>query len=419
MITTAGADQIIRAHRPDFGVESCHFTAANGRVLAEDITADRDFPPFDRVTMDGVAIRFADFEAGCRAFEIAAVQGAGERPIGFFPKNSCVEIMTGAVCPPGADTILQYEFLKIGDGRVAEILPQAIKKGQNIHQKGRDRRAGDVLISAGKMIGPIEINLAAAVGKTAFLIKKGPRIVVISSGDELVDAHETPLDFQIRRSNAYAIEAVLRSRGIASEVRHIPDDLEKVRAEIADCLVKFDVLIVSGGVSAGKFDHVPTALESCGVKKLFHKVRQRPGKPFWFGVFENPKPEIVGAANSKPETRNPKPIFALPGNPVSTFMCLVRYFLPWLDGAVGLPEAAPVFAVLTENVHFEPPLDYFLQVKLRSDESGRLFASPVAGNGSGDFANLLDSDGFLEMPGAARSDFGAGEVFRVWRFRGF
>ena len=394
MISTAEAEQIILAHRPDFGVEKCPFRAANGRILAENIVADRDFPPFDRVTMDGIALRFADLEAGCRVFSIAATQGAGERPVGFFPKNACIEIMTGAVCPPDADTIVQYEFLKIGEGRTAEILQENIKKGQNIHQKGHDRRAGDCLVAAGACLGPNEIGVAAAVGKTDFWVKKWPKIAVISSGDELVDAHQMPLDFQIRRSNSYTIEAVLQARGIAAELRHVPDDLEAVRRELADCLQNFDAIIVSGGVSAGKFDHLPLALESCGVKKWFHKVRQRPGKPFWFGTFEEKTT-----------------VFALPGNPVSTFMCLLRYFLPWLDAGKNGPE----FAVLAEDFHFEPPLDYFLQVKLHFDASGKLFAAPIAGNGSGDFANLLEADAFLELPSAARSDFRAGEVFRVWR----
>ncbi len=400
MNSTAEAARIIAGHRPDFGAETARFTEAGGRVLAEDILADRAFPPFDRATMDGVAIRWADFEAGGRVFPIEAVQAAGQPSVPSFSKNSCVEIMTGAPCPPGADTVVQYEFLKIEEGRAEILFPEKLRRGLNIHPRASDRRAGDRLVVAGRRLGAAEVSLAAAVGKTEVLVKKWPRVVVVSSGDELVAPDETPLDFQIRRSNSHAVEAVLKSRGIPCELRHIADDEAAVRRELADCLQNFDAVIISGGVSAGRFDHVPAALEGLGVERLFYKVRQRPGKPFWFGLFEKKSA-----------------VFAFPGNPVSTFMCLHRYFLPWLDGAVGLPEAAPVFAVLTEDFLFEPPLDYFLQVKLAFSEDGRLLATPVAGNGSGDFANLLEADAFLELPAVERSEFAAGEVFRAWPYR--
>ena len=148
----------------------------------------------------------------------------------------------------------------------------------------------------------------------------------------------------------------------------------------------------------GKFDYIPAALEATGVLMHFHKDRQRPGKPFWFGTFG--KRGVV---------------FALPGNPVSTFLCLHRYVLPWLDASLGFPPAAPQYAVLGKNVRFEPPMLYFIQVKLRQDPDARLWAEPLEGHGSGDFANLLDTDAFLELP-PERTEFGAGEVFRVVRF---
>ena len=149
----------------------------------------------------------------------------------------------------------------------------------------------------------------------------------------------------------------------------------------------------------GKFDYIPAALEATGVQMHFHKVRQRPGKPFWFGTYGE-----KGV------------VFALPGNPVSTFMCLHRYVLPWLEVSLGFPPAPPSFAILEKNVRFEPPLTYFIQVKLKQDEDARLWAEPLEGHGSGDFANLLDTDAFLELP-LERMEFAAGEVFRVIPFK--
>jgi len=241
--------------------------------------------------------------------------------------------------------------------------------------------------------------MAAAMGKTELLVKKLPRIVLLSSGDELVEVQHTPLPYQIRRSNNYSTQAVLRLYGIEATMLHLPDDPEVIRREIAYCLASFDVLLVSGGVSMGKFDYIPQALEASGVQMLFHKVRQRPGKPFWFGTFGE-----QGV------------VFALPGNPVSTFLCLHRYVLPWLERSLGFPPTAPSFAVLAQPMQFDAPLVYFMQVKLRQDEQARTWAEPLEGGGSGDFANLLEADAFLELP-LEQSVFSAGEVFRVLPFK--
>ena len=160
---------------------------------------------------------------------------------------------------------------------------------------------------------------------------------------------------------------------------------------------QYDVIILSGGVSEGKFDYIPKALDECGVKKLFHKVQQRPGKPFWFG--KNDKGVLV---------------FALPGNPVSAFMCLHRYLLSWLEKSLGVRKQN-LYAVLNEDFTFTPKLQYFLQVKLHVDQKGCLIATPVEGNGSGDFANLAATNAFMELP-LERNNFTKGEVFKIWTF---
>ncbi len=399
MITVSEAEQIILSHQKNFGVETVPFLQAQGRVLAENIQADRDFPPYNRVTMDGIAICYADYAAGNRHFHIAATQAAGDEPATHLAANACFEIMTGAALSPAADTVIPYENLQIANG-IAQVNTEPVLPGKNIHAKGKDRRQGEIVMEAGRIIGPAQIALAASVGKSELWVKKLPKVVVLSSGDELVDVTDTPLPYQIRRSNNYSTYTVLRHYGIEAALLHLPDNLEAIRREIAHCLLEFDVVLLSGGVSMGKFDYIPQALEETGVRKHFHKVRQRPGKPFWFGSFGE-----KGV------------VFALPGNPVSTFMCLHRFVLPWLEASLGFPAAPPSLAILEKNVRFEPALTYFIQVKLKQDQEARLWAEPLEGQGSGDFANLLDTDAFLELP-LERTEFLAGEVFRVFRFKG-
>ncbi len=399
MITVAEAEQIILAHRQDYGLESVPFLAAQGRVLAENVVADRDLPPYDRVTMDGIAIRYSDYARGCRTFPIALVQAAGDPPPASLAAGTCIEIMTGAACSSATNTVIPYENLQITGG-VARILQESVLPGRNIHLQGSDRRQGEVVVAAGQIIGPTQINMAATVGKSDLLVKKLPRVVILSSGDELVDVGDKPLPYQIRRSNNYATYALLRPYGIEAAMLHLPDDPDIICREVARCQTEADVILLSGGVSMGKFDYIPQALEATGVQKHFHKVRQRPGKPFWFGTF--------GERGV---------VFALPGNPVSTFMCLHRYVLPWLEASLEFPFTGPEFAILAKPLRFEPPLLYFIQVKLQQDQDARLWAEPLEGHGSGDFANLLHTDAFLELP-LERTEFRAGAVFRVVRFKG-
>jgi molybdopterin molybdotransferase len=397
MRSVAEAELIVLSHARHYGVEMLPFQSAQGRILAENVAADRDLPPYDRVTMDGIAIRYADYEAGCRHFTISAIQAAGDAPVSELAANACIEIMTGAALSTAADTVIPYEHLNISEG-IAHLVQAPLEPGRNIHRQGKDRRRGEVVMSAGRIIGAPEISMAASVGKSDLQVRKLPRTVILSSGDELVDVSDTPLPYQIRRSNNYAMQAVLRTYGIDAAMLHLPDQPELIRQEIARCLQAFDLVILSGGISMGKFDYIPQALLDSGVQMHFDKVRQRPGKPFQFGTF--------GERGV---------VFALPGNPVSTFLCLHRYVLPWLERSLGFPERRPELAILENAVHFEPNLTYFMQVKLRTDDRAQLWATPVEGQGSGDFSNLLDADAFLELP-AERTDFGAGEIFRVWRF---
>lgn len=367
-------------------------------MLAEDLRTDRDLPPFNRVAMDGIAIRYEAFAAGIRTFRIKGTQAAGDNPIEIDTPNECVEIMTGAALPTSVDTVIRYEDLELHNGQ-ATLKKDTLKKGQSVHLQGKDRKQGEVVATPNQVVTATLIGMAAAVGARRLTVKKLPRTVVVSTGDELVDVGAIPAPFQIRRSNSYMVKAALQNYGLIPDLLHIPDEQSQLHAQLQDCLRRYDVLILSGGISMGKFDYVPQVLDELAVEKLFHKVQQRPGKPFWFG-------KHAGGAV----------VFALPGNPGSTFMCLHRYFIPWLKASVGIASAG-MRAKLSANFTFQPPLHYFLQVKLRINEQGHLLATPLEGNGSGDFSNLVEADAFLELP-AEQSTFEKGEVFRVWPFKG-
>ena len=396
MIPVEEAEKIIQSKVKNFGVENIPFEDALGRVLAEDITTDRDLPPFNRATMDGIAINFNAFENGIKSFKILATQAAGDIPVDINNSHECIEIMTGAALPQSTDTVIRYEDIII-ENRIATLTTSSLTKGQSIHYKGKDKKKNEVVASANQLITPALIGMAASVGKKELPVNKLPRVIIISSGDELVEVNETPSPYQVRRSNNYLVKAVLQKYGIQADMLHIPDDLEKSKKLMAICLEEYDAIIVSGGISMGKFDYIHHALEALSVNKLFHKVQQKPGKPFWFGSYKN---EVL--------------VFAFPGNPVSTFMCLHRYFLPWLEASIGL-VSIKIEAILNEDFSFTPDLQYFLQVQLKN-ENGKIFAIPFEGNGSGDFANLLNTQAFMELP-AEQNNFTKGEVFRIWIYK--
>ncbi|HLY68973.1 MAG TPA: molybdopterin molybdotransferase MoeA, partial [Puia sp.] len=388
MIRVEEAEKIILQEGRDFGAEQVSFDDCLGRVLAEELIADRDLPPFNRVTMDGIAIIYRAFKNGTRLFKIKATQPAGENPIEITSDEECIEIMTGAALPATTDTIIPYEEIKIDEG-LAAIKTETLTKSQFIHPKGKDKKQHETLAEAGQFISPAIIAVAATVGKTSLLVKKRPAVVIISTGDELTDIDETPAWFQIRRSNNHVLQAVLKQYGMEADMLHLADNPDILEEQLGRSIAQYDIIIMSGGVSMGKYDFVPAALEKLQVKKLFHKVQQRPGKPFWFGKH---------AGGSL--------VFAFPGNPVSAFMCVHRYFLPWLKKSWQL-KAASSYAILDADFTFKPALQYFLQVKLTNNEKGEWLGTPVEGNGSGDFINLLGTDAFMELP-LERTDFKKG-----------
>ena len=382
-----------------------------GLILVENIIADRDFPPFDRVAMDGVAVQnqappaprggagtlLSDSVApllGAGGAIVESTQYAGEPQKSLQNSQNCIEVMTGAVLPLGCDTVIRYEDVEIqeidGVKYAKIIIPfSEIKVGQNIHPQGSDRKAGDVLLTKGLKISPPEIAVMASVGKDKVLVENPPRVAVISTGDELVEITVNPQPYQIRMSNSYMLAGAMAQIGIKANLFHLTDDKALIFSKLQEILLNHDVVLLSGGVSAGKKDFIPDILTNLGIKKLFHKVAQKPGKPFWFGKSEEGKT-----------------VFALPGNPVSTFLCFCKYFLNQKEEQVILDKA----------VFFKPNVAYFVPVKTYF-QNGKMMATPFEGSGSADFANLTDCDGFVELP-ADNQEFKAGDVFGFVRFRG-
>ena len=397
MITVKEAEGLILEHLWESPVEKVNLFSATHRVLRQELVADRDFPPFDRVMMDGIAIVYDTFQKGRREFRVDGIQAAGDPPLRLDDAEACLEVMTGAMLPQGTDTVLPYEHVKIEDG-IATIMEAPPHQGKNIHPQGTDRTSGEVLVAPGAKLGGAELAVAATVGQELVEVSQLPKIAVISSGDELVDVGTTPEAYQIRRSNSFAIAGGLAEFGIEPEAHHLPDDKEGIYTQLKAILETCDTVIISGGVSKGKFDYIPETLDRLGVKKLFHRVKQRPGKPFWFGI-----------------TETGKTVFAFPGNPVSTFLCYYRYFRPWLMRSLKMNVASPQKVQLAEGMTFKPDLTYFLQVSME-EANGKITARPRKGKGSGDFTNLLEVDGFVELP-QGKDEFEAGETFDFFPFR--
>lgn len=401
MLTPAEAEELILANLAPLPREDCPLLQAHGRVLRADIRADRDLPPFDRVTMDGFALRASALAAGMRTFRVGAVQAAGMRAFKLGPEDdACIEIMTGAVLPADADCVVPYEdTVREGNRMTVSAAALNFRAGHAVHLRGSDHRAGEVIVGGGTRLTGREIAVAAACGCTTLTVSQLPKIAVVATGDELVEVESAVAAHQIRRSNDHAIRAALELAGFPNVARfHARDVRHEIEHLLWHIVAEYDALILVGGISKGKFDFVPDELERQGVRKVFQGVAQRPGKPLWFG-----------------RSARGTPVFALPGNPVSAYTCLHRYVLPALAHASGLPAVPPRSVALAAPVSFKPKLACFLPVKLSSGPGAELLATPEPGNTSGDFGGLVGTDGFVELP-AEKSEFPAGTVvpFRAW-----
>lgn len=399
MLSVAEAEKIVLESVPRLPPEDCPLAAAHGRILREPARADRDLPPFDRATLDGIAIAHASVERGVRSFTSEGMQAAGMIRKSLARADGCIEIMTGAVLPGGCDTVVPIEDL-VANGRNFDLREGvAVPAGQGVHQTASDASEGSVLIGSGVRLGSPAIAVAASVGMATLRTSQLPRVAVVATGDELVEVESRVADHMIRRSNDHAIRAALLRFGCPQVDRfHIRDVEGEAEEKLRPLMVRYDWIVVTGGVSKGRRDFMPSALANLGVRKLLHGVAQRPGKPLWFGV-----------------SQRGTPVFALPGNPVSSLTCLHRYVLPALGRAAGLAPEPLRTVALASDLAFKPPLAWFPPVRIESAADGRLLAHPDPSNTSGDFAGLVGTDGFVELP-ADQSEFPAGTVapFRAW-----
>jgi molybdopterin molybdotransferase len=399
MLTPAEAQALIGQHVPDLPVESLPLQQCAGAVLREDIYAERDQPPFDRVAMDGIALDSRSLGTSLRVLRIQGMQPAGDPPQTLESAGACIEVMTGAVLPVGCDAVIPVEQLSVRGTEAHLAADLAVLPWQNIHRRATDTRQGALLLSAGVRLDAPEIAIAASAGMARIRVAAQPAIAVISTGNELIEPGEPVLPHQVRRSNVYAIVAALKRQGFGRVADdHARDDLKELTARLEFHLDTHDVLILSGGVSMGRLDLVPRALTDLKVRTIFHKVAQRPGLPLWFGVAS------TGTA-----------VFALPGNPVSTLVCVARYVMPALFAMMGATACEPQKIALGAPVTVKPALAFFMPVRVESDESGRAWAMPRPTNGSGDFTALAGSDGFVELPPGPMT-YAKGFVTRLHRW---
>ncbi|WP_017460759.1 molybdopterin molybdotransferase MoeA [Dyella ginsengisoli] len=398
LIPVNEAEQRIRASLPPFGTEQVSIDQAAGRVLRQAVCAERDQPPFDRVMMDGVAIALGD--GSRRVFTVRGRQLAGMRGQSLDDPSGCIEVTTGAVLPAGCDCVVPIEQCRRDGERVELVAAWQPQPRQFIHPQGSDCREGDELLAPGMRLRAPELAVLAANGMDRVEVARVPAVAIVATGDELAEVDQRPLaEGQIRRSNDRALAAALRGRGFDDVLlTRVPDDLAATTQVLSGLLASHQVLVLSGGVSVGQRDFVPEALRSLGVEQVLHRIAQRPGKPMWFGI--GPQQQMV---------------FALPGNPVSALVCALRYLLPALEQAIGLPVGDAGKAVLASPAAGSPMLTCFIPVRVHHDDSGRVLATPVPVPTSGDFSGLPHTDGVVELPPSG-TPAAAGTLVSLYRW---
>lgn len=387
----------VRAHAAQVrarGVEEVALLESAGRVLAGAVAADREYPPFARSTRDGFACRATEVLRG--PVTIVGQLRAGEVWAGgILGAGAAVEIMTGAAVPEGADCVVMVEHVSAEGGQVRLTAGRAIAAGENIVPTGAEARAGEVLVPAGRRMGTTEIGAAAACGYARLPVYARPRVAILATGDELVGIGETPQRQQIRNSNSYSLAAQVAEAGgtpvLFPVVRDEPEATERAVEQAAAC----DLVLLTGGVSMGKFDFVEQALTMLGAEFYFTGARIQPGKPVVFGKLPGPY------------------FFGLPGNPISTMATFALFAGPMVRALAGEAGAGPRFvsARLEAEVRVKTGLTRFLPARVESDVRGAR-VQPIAWQGSGDLAAAAQANGFVVIP-EARDGVGAGEVVAV------
>jgi molybdopterin molybdotransferase len=379
-ITIGRSRELLCAHITGLGSEIVSLDQALGRVCQEPILCDRELPPFDRVTMDGIAVCLAG-DSSRRQWSIVGTQYAGDPPLELSNNSVCVEIMTGAKLPVGADTVIPVEWIEKAGDFVKLNRDETVEIGQFIHQKGSDSERGRILIEPGTVLNGRHLSLCAAVGKTALSVNRLPVVAFVSTGNELVVADQIPGEVEVRRSNDHAVAAECAKLGIQlSENKHLPDD----RAAISICLETLvkqtDIVVFSGGVSMGKADYIPECARECGFEMVFHKVKQKPGGPVLLGI--HPSGTIL---------------LGLPGNPLSSLVCARLYLREILQRMTGFPLYER--KMMVKGPFPKDSLKVRLQpVKLIEHVEYGMVAEVIFPNTSGDMRSVIDSDGIVLIP---------------------
>ena len=394
MIAIAKAQKIIEAAASGIKTETVTLDAAVGRVLAQSVSADTDLPPFDRSQMDGYAVRATDTRNVPVELRLVGESAAGRGWRGKLKKGEAVRIMTGAPVPEGADAVQMVELTSETDGVVNIIEPT--EEGRYIVPQGKEVKRGETVLPSATIITTSMIASLAAFGYSKLKVAKRPRVAVLATGSELVEVGKRPKRDQIRNSNSPMLRAMLDDLGIRAEVLPIAkDDLGALRSQIDHAAKTADIVIVTGGVSVGKYDLTKLAFEEIGAEIRFDKVELKPGKPT---VFARRKKTLF---------------FGLPGNPVSvavTFLLFVRKAILLMQGA-GQTDLPGGYAVLDSAARGTKPRDTYLPATLATSRDGRLLAVPLKWHGSSDFIGFSRCDALAIIPKG--KSFEAGEVVEV------
>ena len=367
LTSPAEASRFILSNLELLPKETISFRESLGRILREPLSADRPFPPFDRVTMDGITFQ----KSGRIEYVLHGVHSAGSSVPELLPEGACWQVMTGASLPPDCDTVVPYEEVEISETH-ARLTGESVP-GRFIHREGSDAQTGDRLLEEGTQIGPAQLGLASSIGATTLEVSRLPQICILSTGDEMILPEETPLPHQLRQSNGLTLKAAIEEWGHAEiTLTHLPDKLSATIEGIRRAMNESDLVILTGGISKGLKDYVRPALESLVGAPLFHGVAQRPGKPlaFWPGVA------------------------ALPGNPNSTLIAFHRYLVPALNQLVGKETPAGINLPLEESVDAHERLTLFLPSIITPEGKIR----PLVPQNSGDFVTPMSATGFAEIP---------------------
>ncbi len=372
---------------------SCAIEKSTQKILAENIFADSNQPSADKSAVDGIAINFDAYKKGRRKFLINGIQKAGIAGKVLKNLDGCFEIMTGAVIPKNCECVIPVEDVKISNGFATLKEDLKILQGQFIRKEASEYKKNKLLITRGTKINSTHIAVCASAGKGQIKVFS-PKIALIGTGDELISLDKIPKPHQSRRSNAYALEALLTSHGFVDVKKfHLKDNFSAIKKNLSRVLRDFDVVILSGGVSMGKFDFIPQALNELKIKTLFHKVSQKPGKPLLFA-----------------KTSDNKTVFGLPGNPVSTLVCAVYYVLPFLYKKCSVHKETSVIK-LAKPIGQNPILTLFVPATFTADG----LALPINLSSSGNYNALTNSKGFIEIPqGKGRLKAGSQARFFSW-----